>query len=213
METRDEDDIAGSDVLLTLQLLTAIEQDERLTQRSAAKQLGIALGLTNAYLRRCIKKGYVKVAQAPARRYAYYLTPTGFAEKGRLTAQYLSMSFDLFRNARSQYTELFAFCVQAGWTQVALAGAGDLAEIASLCACDVPVTLSGVIDADHAEATCAGLPVKPSLADIEPVQAVVVTDMIRPQAVWEELAAIYGASRVLAPKMLNISRWRNQFTE
>ena len=46
-----------------------------------AAELGMAVGLVNAYLNRCIQKGLVKATQAPARRYAYYLTPQGFARK------------------------------------------------------------------------------------------------------------------------------------
>ena len=72
-----------------------------------AGDLGIALGLANAYLKRCVKKGLIKVSQVPANRYAYYLTPKGFAEKSRLTAEYLSVSFNLFRDTRAQFTDLF----------------------------------------------------------------------------------------------------------
>ena len=64
-------------------------------------ELDIALGLVNAYIRRCIKKGLVKVTQAPAGRIAYYLTPSGFAEKLRLTIEYLSYSFSFFRQAEA----------------------------------------------------------------------------------------------------------------
>ena len=72
---------------ITLGILNAVHQNERITQRSVAQELGIALGLANAYLKRCAKKGLIKVSQAPANRYAYYLTPQGFAEKSRLTAE------------------------------------------------------------------------------------------------------------------------------
>ena len=41
----------------------------------------MALGLTNAYLKRCIRKGFIKVTQIPANRYAYYLTPRGLQKK------------------------------------------------------------------------------------------------------------------------------------
>ena len=60
---------------ITLGLLEAVQADGALTQRSAASQLGIALGLTNAYLKRCVKKGLIKVKQVPPNRYSYYLTP------------------------------------------------------------------------------------------------------------------------------------------
>ena len=42
-----------------LKLLEAVEQNSRVTQRSLATKLGIALGLTNIYLRRLVRKGYI----------------------------------------------------------------------------------------------------------------------------------------------------------
>src|SRR5271156_5336902 len=86
---------------IVLDLLTSVEHDGERSQRRIAAELGIALGLVNAYLRRCVKKGLVKVRDVPARRYAYYLTPQGFAEKSRLTVQYLSDSFSFFRLAKA----------------------------------------------------------------------------------------------------------------
>ena len=43
-----------------LQLLEALEQEATITQRTLASRLGMALGLTNLYLKRLIRKGYVK---------------------------------------------------------------------------------------------------------------------------------------------------------
>src|SRR6201988_5528320 len=98
-------DDSGGDDRIVLNLLNSVD-DGAQSQRRIAEDLGIALGLVNAYLKRCIKKGLVKVSEAPARRYAYYLTPQGFAEKSRLTVEYLSYSFSLFRRARSEYAVL-----------------------------------------------------------------------------------------------------------
>jgi len=72
-----------------LGLLESVERGGEQSQRRLASELGVALGLVNAYLKRCINKGLVKVSEAPARRYAYYLTPHGFTEKSRLTVEYL----------------------------------------------------------------------------------------------------------------------------
>src|SRR4051812_41234808 len=89
----------SEDDRIVLSLLNSVE-DGAQSQRRIAEDLGIALGLVNAYLKRCVKKGLVKVRHAPARRYAYYLTPQGFAEKSRLTVEYLSYSFSFFREAK-----------------------------------------------------------------------------------------------------------------
>ena len=53
-----------SETAITLQLLSAVEENDAVTQRSMAQDLGIALGLANAYLKRCVRKGLIKVAKA-----------------------------------------------------------------------------------------------------------------------------------------------------
>ena len=64
-----------------LGVLNVIERDSQTSQRLISSELGVALGLANAYLKRCVRKGLIKISQVPRRRYAYYLTPQGFAEK------------------------------------------------------------------------------------------------------------------------------------
>ena len=117
---------------LTLEILEAIEARSDVTQRHLARSTGIALGLTNSYLKRCVRKGLVKIHQAPANRYLYYLTPKGFTEKSRLTARYLSVSFAFYRKAGDSCRDAFQRCEKQGWNRVVLCGVSDLAEIASL---------------------------------------------------------------------------------
>ncbi len=76
-----------------LELLDVVGQRSDVSQRHLARHLGVALGLANSYLKRCVRKGFIKITEAPANRYLYYLTPKGFSEKSRLTAKYLSTSF------------------------------------------------------------------------------------------------------------------------
>src|ERR1700760_1175383 len=91
---------------IVLGVLNSVE-DGSTSQRRIAAELGVALGLVNAYLKRCVMKGLVKVSEAPARRYAYYLTPNGFSEKTRLTIEYLSFSFSFFRQAKADCSHVF----------------------------------------------------------------------------------------------------------
>ena len=115
-----------------LDVLTAIEQGAVVTQAALTKRIGISIGLINALLKRAILMGYVKTRQAPYKRYAYYLTPKGFAKKSRLVAEYLDSSLRFFRSTRSQYAELIAAASKAGMTRLVLIGNGELAEIALL---------------------------------------------------------------------------------
>src|SRR5689334_1645893 len=123
----------GAETEITLGVLDAVEQNAQVTQRTVASELGIALGLANAYLKRCMRKGLIKVKQIPPNRYLYYLTPKGFAEKSRLTAEYLGSSFNFFRRARAQLEEAMGACAARGWKRVALYGKGELTEIGALC--------------------------------------------------------------------------------
>lgn len=190
---------------ITLGILNAVHENERITQRSVAKDLGIALGLTNAYLKRCIKKGLIKVSQAPANRYAYYLTPKGFAEKSRLTAEYLSASFHFFRNARNQCEDAVGQVAQRGWRTIALYGAGDLAEIASLCATP-EVEIVAIVEPDGRGAGPAALPVVGSLDELANVDAVIVTTLTNPQATYDALRTSMPAERIFTPALLRVAR-------
>jgi hypothetical protein len=58
--------------------------------------------------------------QVPMNRYAYYLTPQGLSEKSLLTAEYLAVSLDFFRRARTDCAALYRQCEASGWHSVAL---------------------------------------------------------------------------------------------
>lgn len=196
----------GESEEIVLAVLSAVERDHQITQRSVAQELGIALGLANAYLKRCVRKGLIKVQQVPRRRYAYYLTPQGFSEKSRLTASYFAHSFAFFRRARTRCGEQFALAHARGWRRVALYGAGDLAEIAMLCAREHDVEIAGIVDAEHGADSFLGLPVARTAAALGDVDAAIVVDLAAPQRAFDAAVAAFGAERVLAPDILRMRR-------
>ena len=196
---------ASGETEITLGVLSAVEENSTVTQRSVAQELGIALGLANAYLKRCVKKGLIKVKQIPPNRYAYYLTPQGFAEKSRLTAEYLSSSFTFFRRARTQCEDIFRTCETQGWRRVALAGTGDLAEIAILFVREFDIELAGLVDPDYRDGTFHSHPVAASIDALGAVDAVVVTDLRDPQRAADSLTRVLPSNRILAPAMLRLS--------
>src|SRR5690606_32803867 len=180
------------------------------TQRTVARDLGSARGLANAYLKRCVKKGLIKVRQVPPNRYAYYLTPQGFAEKSRLTAEYLSYSFTFFRRARSQCEELFADCAERGRRRVALAGASELAEIATLVAREFDVEIVAVLDGQNAGGSFHGVTVLAADAEPPAVDAIIVTDLAQAQRTFDTLVERLPGTPVLAPRLLRIATARTE---
>jgi DNA-binding MarR family transcriptional regulator len=192
-----------------LGLLDAVEQDRAQSQRLLASELGIALGLVNAYLKRCVKKGLVKVRGAPARRYAYYLTPQGFVEKSRLTVEYLSYSFSFFRQAKTDCSRLFRSAKAGGVNKVVLAGQSDLAEIAALCAMEHGIEIVGVVQDGAQQNQFIGLPVFENFDAVPAAfDAVLITNMTNVRETWEAAVAGFGAERVFVPELLRIGMRR-----
>jgi DNA-binding MarR family transcriptional regulator len=190
---------------IMLGLLNAVERDRAQSQRLLASELGIALGLVNAYLKRCIKKGLVKVRAAPARRYAYYLTPRGIVEKTRLTVDYLSYSFSFFRQAKTDCSDLLKSASACGFQAVLLAGQTDLAEIAALCAMEHGIKIAGIVQKGAAKPEFFGLPVFDDFDKVSSAfDAVLITDLLKPRETCEAAVARFGIERVLVPDMLGI---------
>ena len=189
---------------LTLEILDTVQRNEQLNQRSLSRQLGVALGLTNSYLKRCVRKGWVKVQQAPANRYLYYLTPTGFAEKSRLTAAYLSYSLGFYREAGDSCAQLLDQCVENQWRRMLLCGVSDLAEIAMLRAMERNLAIVGIYDPASERDKFLGKTVWRSLdqADLHDVR--MLTAIAEPRALHAELRAQPGAVPLLVPSVLRL---------
>jgi DNA-binding MarR family transcriptional regulator len=184
---------------IVLGVLDAVERNPAVTQRSVARELGIALGLANAYLRRCVRKGLIKVSQVPRRRYAYFLTPQGFAEKSRLTATYLADSFSLFRAARTQCGDMFAAAGARGQKRLVLVGPGDLAEIAYLVARDHGIDIVGVVAWTGAAERLAA-----DVAALGPVDACVITALAGSAEIYSAARSAFGEDHVYAPALLRL---------
>lgn len=200
MNAKDKEDA------LTLGILEAIDDREDVTQRHLADNLGVALGLANSYLKRCVRKGLVKIHQAPANRYLYYLTPQGFAEKSRLTAEYLSSSFDFYRKAGDSVCESFEQCNEKGWKRIVFYGASELAEIASLRLHDFELEHVGTFDVDSKLDRFLGKPVYRNIKDINEVDAWLVTSLSEAMRVYEVLSAEVEHDRILLPSILGLNR-------
>ena len=195
-----------SDDNTTLKIIHAIEHNGATSQRTLAKEVEIALGLTNAYLKRCIRKGWVKVTEAPTQRYFYYLTPKGFSEKARLTATYLSSSFDMFREARSQYDDILQYCHDHHLNRLALIGVSELAEVAILSSLNKAPNIIAVVDSGSNLPSVAGIPVARQLSELSHIDAVIITDMKSSQLTFQQLMLDRPEKEILAPDLLQLSR-------
>jgi DNA-binding MarR family transcriptional regulator len=138
----------------TSEILTEIDTGRPVTQRELSQKLGIALGLTNLLVRRIVQKGWVKMTHLKANRVAYFITPAGLVEKGRLTQAYFDNTIRLYTETRSRITRRFEE-LSAGWShdggqvaekRIVFYGAGEVAEIGYVGLRETDLHLIGVVD-------------------------------------------------------------------
>lgn len=185
-----------------LELLGAVERGD-VTQRRLSRELGIAVGLVNAYIKRCISKGLIKVRQVPPRRYAYYLTPKGFLEKSRLVADYFIYSFEFFRRARDSCKAALSSAAEAGQRRIALMGISELTEIATIVAPESEVEIIAVVDPKWPKSRFLRIPVYKQLAEVSPqVDAVLVTALAESRSAYEIAINAFGPARVHIPSII-----------
>jgi len=190
--------------IATLEILQAIENKRDVTQRHLADRLDVALGLTNSYLKRSVRKGLVKIQQAPANRYFYYLTPQGFAEKSRLTAQYLSTSFDFYRQASDSLRKVFEKCHENDWNEIVFCGISELAEIASLRVNESGLTHVATYQPDSELEEFLRKPVWHELTEEVEMKAVVLTSLDNSEELYREINQKVEKEKILIPTILGI---------
>lgn len=182
------DDEKVLDTYRSFLLLSEISGDDQLSQREIAKRLGIALGLVNSYLKNLVSKGFVRVNNFPKNRYAYLLTPKGFAEKSRLAYQHLSYFSSLYTIARQDYLTLFRALAAEGVKGVAFCGIDEVAEIAYLSMKETGLELELAMDAEAVGGTFFDRKVvSPAIGLLSGNHRIVITSLKRGDALREEL--------------------------
>ncbi len=194
----------GDQSRIILDILESVDRDGARPQRSRASEVGIALGLVNAYLKFCIRKGYLKARKIPARGYQYMLTPKGFAEKSRLALSRLSDSLVFVHASRGEYATLFAQAKERGWTKIVVVSTSPLAEICTICALERELRIIALVDAESEESRKLGVPVFRSFDHIgESFDGAVIADLHNPAQARDWAIAALGENRVMIPGFLN----------
>lgn len=136
-------DLQGQRDLL---LLSELDRNGGATQRTLALKLGVALGLTNLYLKRLARKGSITITAIPRNRTRYLLTAQGLAEKSRLTNQYMQYSLSYYREMRGRLKEMLTALDGTNGHRVAIYGTNELAELAYLSLREMNIDCVGFID-------------------------------------------------------------------
>ncbi len=199
-----------------LEILTAISEGTPVTQRALAERLGVALGLTNLYLKRLATKGFIKITDFPRKpaarkRLRYMLTPRGVAEKTRLTYEYMGHSLNLYRRTRQTLRDALGHLAGAGLKRIALYGRGEPVELAYLTLKELGLEPTGVFHKD-AGGSFLGFPVQDVRVLLEQeFDGLVLATFDLPDGLMAELAALgLPADRFLTLRRPGVARARGE---
>jgi DNA-binding MarR family transcriptional regulator len=87
-------------------ILDILAQDEDITQREIAQKTGISLGLVNILIKKCAKKGLLKIERINSRNIKYILTPEGITEMTNRTINYVKRSYIAIKKLQWRIKEL-----------------------------------------------------------------------------------------------------------
>jgi DNA-binding MarR family transcriptional regulator len=179
------------------QILQAIASGERLTQRTLAREMGVAVGLANLLIRRLVGKGYVRIANMGARHVKYLMTPAGWDALAHATRLSLENTVHLYTQTREQIRDSLASISQQcaeHEKQIVFYGAGDVAEIAYVSLQNTDLSLVGVVDDTrtgrffHVQISTPDALTRETIAGV-PYSHVVVTSLHAADAIRQKLAS------------------------
>jgi len=131
-----------------LQLLGEIEQNPKVSQRELSHKFGIALGVTNACIKRMARRGLIRLKGFPPRRIAYYLTPKGFAEKSKLMVHFFFYNIQHYAEMKKVISKRLLEMQEDGVKRVAFCGVSDEMEVAYITLQGSDMKLVGITDED-----------------------------------------------------------------
>ena len=135
-----------SESMRDLQFLEELEKTPNLSQRELSNKFGIALGVTNACLKRMARRGWIRLGKIRPRRIGYYLTPKGFAEKAKLTMTFFSYNIHHYSRLKAMIGEKFLEMASQGVTRVIFWGVSDEMEVAYVTLQGTSMELVAIVD-------------------------------------------------------------------
>ena len=154
----------NKDIEMQIKLFEQISKTKNHSQRSLSKNMNVALGLANSTLKKFLKKGLLKLSQAPLRRYSYYITPKGFVEKTKLVSDFIVSSLGFYKEAKTEYEKLL---LSSNKKKIILVGVSDLTDIAVLVSKIHNIKISFIYDISFAQKSYCGIKIKKNLDDIK----------------------------------------------
>jgi len=182
-----------------LNLLQELEKNPIISQRELSHKFGIALGLTNACLKRMARRGWIRIMSLDHHKIGYYLTPKGFAEKANLTLNLISWTVQHYSVLKDLIGKGLLEMQNDGVERVVFYGVSDEMEIAYVTLQGVDLKLIGIVEDEDKinRKEVFGFELK-DIREIEMLRpdAVLITSLANQAERTEKLANLIDVERV-----------------
>jgi len=138
-----------SDEIRDLRLLEELEKNPIVSQRDLSHKFGIALGVTNACLKRMARKGLIRIRGFNHRKIGYHLTPKGFAEKAKLTLHLITYIVQHYSELKKIISQRLLEMQRDGLQRIVFYGVSDEMEVAYITLQGVNLKLVGIVEDDE----------------------------------------------------------------
>jgi DNA-binding Lrp family transcriptional regulator len=138
-----------SEKIRDLRLLEELERNPVISQRELSHKFNIALGVTNACLRRMVRKGWIQIRELNRKRIGYYLTKRGFLEKSKLTFNLVTGIVQHYSDLKKVIGDRLLEMQVDGVKRVVFYGVSDEMEVAYITLQGVDLKLVGIVEDDE----------------------------------------------------------------
>jgi DNA-binding MarR family transcriptional regulator len=190
-----------------LELLQELEKNPIISQRELSHKFGIALGVTNACLKRMGRRGWIRITGFNHHKIGYYLTPKGFAEKAKLTLHLVSWTVQHYSALKDIIGKKFLEMQDRGVERIVFYGMSDEMEVAYVTLQGVNLKLVGIVEDEDKmiQREVFGFELKniSQIATLKP-DAVLITSLAGQEEKAERLQKFIDAEKI---QIYNISTY------
>jgi DNA-binding MarR family transcriptional regulator len=188
-----------SDEIRDLRLLEELEKNPIVSQRELSHKFGIALGVTNACLKRMARKGLIRIRGFNHRKIGYYLTPKGFSEKAKLTLHLITHIVQHYSELKKIISERLLEMQRDGLQRVVFYGVSDEMEVAYITLQGVNLKLVGIVEDDEKVSSrmVFGYEIEPvsRVQELKP-DAILITSLTENDKKRDRLEKIYDKNSI-----------------
>ena len=191
-----------------LSLLQELERNPVISQRELSEKFGIALGVTNACLKRMVLNGWIRTRGSDDRKIGYYLTPKGFAEKSKLNLHVAFWRVQHYSTLKEMIGKIFFQMERDRIERIVFYGVSAEMEIAYIALQGRSLKLAGIVEDDDQWSSCIILgyelePVSRVLA-LKP-ECILITSFVESDKKRESLVSLIGNQSVSIKELSHLS--------